>query len=446
MRCFVAAIFLLLVAIAFDFGLLAYAMYALLGVMVLSRWLADSWSGHLSATRETNRDRVEVGEAVAVVIQLENKGWLPIPWMLLEDLLPRQAMFFNPPNLQVLGRRLQLVSFRSGQRKTILYQLQCNRRGYYQLGPLVAETGDLFGLYRRYRILSEPSFLLAYPKVIPLEGFDIASRRPIGEVRMSHKLYEDPTRMAGVRAYQSGDPLNRIHWGATASTGQLHSKIYEPSTIAGATLLLDFHEDSFESRHEPMRSELAITAAASIAGAVCQMGQQIGLVTNARDAAERVKHDGWHHEHQALKKASLKMIANRQFARSSAAMLDETDRLRPQVVPTRRGNLQLRQILETLARAEKTNGLSFAQLLRETTSRLPASASVIAILTAVTPTTAIALGNLRRRGFAVTAILNTYDPTEFAEMSGLLIAQRVETRQLVDEASVPTICSTLTLR
>lgn len=441
MRWLVGAIFVLLIALALDFGLLAYAMYALLGVMVLSRWLADGWSGHLHAERETNRDRVEVGETVAVVVKLENQGWLPIPWMLLEDLLPRSAMVFNPPNLQVLGRRLQLISFRGRGRKTILYQLQCNRRGYYQIGPLVAETGDVFGLYRRYRILSEPSFVTAFPKVIPLHGFDIASRRPIGEVRMSHRLYEDPTRIAGVRAYQAGDSLNRIHWGATASTGQLHSKVYEASTIAGATLLLDFHEASFNTKHEPVRSELAVTTVASIASAVCEMSQQVGLITNARDAAERVKQTGWSHE-----QLTAKLLADRKRARSTAAMLDASDRLRPQVIPTQRGALQLRQILETLARAEKTDGLTFDQLVRETTSRMPVSATVIAVLTDVAPQTAIALGNLRRRGFAVTAILNTYDPFEFASMSGLLIAQRVETRQLVDESSVSTICSNFVLR
>lgn len=441
MRWLVGAIFVLIIAIASGFGLLAYAMYALLGVMILSRWFADSWSSNLSATRETNRDQVEVGDSVAVVVQLENRGWLPIPWLLLEDLLPRAAMIFNPPNLQVIGRRLQLISFRGKGRKTVLYQLQCNRRGYYQVGPLVAETGDVFGLYRRYRVLSEPSFLLAYPKVIPLEGFDIASRRPIGEVRMSHRLYEDPTRMAGVRAYQAGDSLNRIHWGATASTGQLHSKVYEASTIAGATLLLDFHQSSFDPKHEPVRSELAVTTIASIATAICEMGQQVGFITNARDAAERVKQTGWSHE-----QLSDQLIASRQLARSSAAMLDDSDRLRPQVIPTQRGNLQLRQILETLARAEKTDGLTFAQLIRETTSRMPASATVITVLTNVTPQTAIALGNLRRRGYAVTAILNTYDPINFASMSGLLIAQRVETRQLVDEASIATICSNFVLR
>jgi len=43
------------------------------------------------------------------------------------------------------------------------YQLKCNRRGYHQIGPLVVETGDLFGLHRRYRVLTSPHFLLVYP-------------------------------------------------------------------------------------------------------------------------------------------------------------------------------------------------------------------------------------------------------------------------------------------
>ena len=42
---------------------------------------------------------------------------------------------------------------------------ECNRRGYYQIGPLVLETGDLFGLHRRYRVATEPHFLLVFPQV-----------------------------------------------------------------------------------------------------------------------------------------------------------------------------------------------------------------------------------------------------------------------------------------
>jgi uncharacterized protein (DUF58 family) len=435
MRWLIGAAVVLLVAVALDLGLLAYSMYALIGVIVVSRKLADAWSGNLQATRQISRHQVKIGDSTAVVTVLENTSSLPVPWLLLEDLLPRAALIHDPPNLQITGRRLQLVSFRGRGRKTLMYQLKCNRRGYYQIGPLVAETGDVFGLYRRYRVLSEPSFLLALPEVVPLSGFDVASRRPIGEVRMTHRLFEDPTRIAGVRSYHAGDPMNRVHWGATARTGLLHSKVYEPSTVAGATLLLDFHEKSFDPRHEPVRSELAVTAAASIAGAICELGEQVGLATNGRDAADRIRVEGWRHE----------QLHTRRLAQA-AGMRDSSDRLRPVAVPTRRGGAQLRLILETLARVEKTSGLSFAQLVAECASRLPPSATVIALLTDVTPESAIALGNLRRRGFVVTAIINVYDEYDFARLAAPLIAEHIDARQLRDRPGLPQACLQTLLR
>ena len=181
-----------------------------------------------------------------------------VAWALVEDLLPKGAILYDPPSLKVTGRRVLLSMFRAQAKKQILYQLACNRRGYYQIGPLIVETGDLFGLHRRFRVAAEPDFLMVLPKVIPLSGYELSSKRPIGEVRMSYRLYEDPTRIAGIRSYQQGDSLNRIHWGATARTGLLHSKVYEPSTVAGVTLLVDFHMEGYDPRDEPVRSELAI--------------------------------------------------------------------------------------------------------------------------------------------------------------------------------------------
>jgi uncharacterized protein (DUF58 family) len=429
LRWIVGALLLLAVAMALGLGLLAYAMYALLGVIALSRYLANRWSADLEARRQMNIDQVNVGQKVAVVVTLKNRGRLPIPWMLVEDLLPRRALIHSPPALEVMGQRLQLVTMAKEGQRTIMYQLKCNRRGYWQIGPLVAETGDVFGLYRRFRVLSEPSFLLVLPEVVPLEGFDIASRRPIGEVRMSYRLFEDPTRISGVRAYQSGDPLNRIHWRATASTGLLHCKVYEPSTVAGVTLLVDFHESGYDKRDEPVRSELAITAAASIAGAICQMGQQVGLATNGRDAADRIRKEGWNRYH----------FRSRRDAQATG-MREKSDRLRPVVVPTERGDTQLLRMLQTLARLEKTDGLTFAQLVCEVSSRLPRSASVVALLSLVTPSAAIALGNLRRQGFAVTAMVNVYEEHRFAELSGPLVAEGIEVRHLKERASIPTLC------
>lgn len=434
MKWFFGALGLLLIALVFRVGLLAYAMYALLGVMLVSRFLARTWSDHLTARRECNRLAAQIGETVAVVITIENTGNLPIAWLLVEDLLPRQALIYDPPSLRVTGKRMQLAMFKSRGRHTIHYQLTCNRRGYYQIGPTVLETGDLFGLHRRYRVATEPSFLLVLPQVQPLEGFEIASRRPIGEVKMSYQLFEDPTRVAGVRRYQAGDPLNRVHWHATARTGILHSKVYEPSTVAGATVLLDFHADSFEARHEPYRSELAVTTAASLANAVFEMGQQVGLATNGRDAADRIRQEGWDFD-----------IRSRSAALQAGGMLAASDRLRPLVVETRRGPEQLMRILETLARVELTDGLPLSQLVIETASRLPRDATLVAILTRVTADTAVALGNLRRRGFAVVAVLNVFEDRDYAEAAGLLMAEQIETRHLKDESAVSTICRSFVL-
>ena len=37
------------------------------------------------------------------MITLENTGRLPVVWVLVEDLLPRRALLYQPPSLQVAG-------------------------------------------------------------------------------------------------------------------------------------------------------------------------------------------------------------------------------------------------------------------------------------------------------------------------------------------------------
>jgi uncharacterized protein (DUF58 family) len=435
MRWLTAAILILILALSFQMGLLAYAMYVLLAVLLTSRMLSATWARNITAHRECNRLTAEIGDTVAVVVTLKNEGAIPIAWLLAEDLLPRRAIMFRPPSLKLQGHRMQLQMIRSHGEKRILYQLTCHRRGYYQLGPTIVETGDLFGLHRRFRVVSEPHFLLVYPQVIPLEGFELASRRPIGEVRMTYRLYEDPTRIAGVRNYLPGDPLTRVHWRATARTGVLHSKVYEPSTIAGATILLEFHSASHPAHNEPYRSELAVTAAASIANAVYEMGQQIGLVTNGRDAVDRIRVEGWDFDPQS-----------RIQARQSASMLEQSERLQPVVVSTRRGVEQLRRILETLARVELTDGLDLAQLIDETEGRLPRDATVIVILPQVATETIITLQDLRRRGYAVSAIVNIHDEYDFAGAAGSLEAIAIDAHHLKDEQSIPRVCQQFLLR
>jgi uncharacterized repeat protein (TIGR01451 family) len=435
MKWFIGALLLLLAALILESGLLAYAMYVLLALLVLSRFLAHSWIGHLTANRHCKQTTAEVGETVGVEVNVANTGGLPVPWVLLEDVLPAKALVESRSRLRVKKRRFKIAMMKAHGEIALNYEIEFLMRGYYQVGPLVLETGDLFGLHRRYRVGSAPHFVLVYPRVVPLEGFELASRRPIGEVLLTHRLFEDPTRIAGVRNYEAGDPLNRVHWRASARTGQLYSKIYEPSTIAGATLVLDFHEAGYDANREPQRSELAVTAAVSLAHGLYQLGQQVGLVTNGRDAADRIRLEGWASDFRTRKEAQ-----------QSVSMREHSERLQPIVVETRRGIEQFQRIRETLARVELTDGLTVPQLLEETSSRLPRDATVVAILGAVSPETALALGSLRRRGFAVTAILVVFEGEALDHALIRLLAEGIDVRQLRNEAELPGLCQRQLLR
>jgi uncharacterized protein (DUF58 family) len=324
--------------------------------------------------------------------------------------------------VRIKGKRMKLCSVPGGGSTVLRYEVECDTRGYYQLGPTLLETGDLFGLHRRHRIVAKPFFLMVLPKVVPLPKYDFASQRPIGEVNVARRLFEDPTRNAGVRPYQVGDPLQRVHWRATARTGELQCRVFEPTTLAGASILVDFHKDGFHSRGEPFRSNLVVTTACSIAYAVAMLNQQIGLASNGRDAADLYRYQ------VRIQKGPDDDVAgyeSRDAARREGEADEENQRLQPVVVGTRRGIEQFQQIREALARLEFTDGLSFAQMVLEVTPRLPRDATIIAILPDVSVETSTTLGNLRRQGFAVSAILVALDDEAMLIAHGRLLAEGV---------------------
>ena len=414
----VVILFLIGVAVALQAGLVAFAGYVLLGVYLFSRFLARRWATDLSAERACDPAPREVGDTAEVVVTLRNRGPLPILWVLVEDMLPEAALR-RPARLTVKGKRLQVANLRPRQTKTIKYRVTFGRRGYYPIGPTMLETGDVFGLHRRHRVVGDPVYVMVYPKIVPLPKYDFASERPIGEIRLQNRLFEDPTRTAGVRPYMTGDPLSRVHWRATARTGELHSRVFEPTSLAGATILVDFHAAGYPNRSEPHRSDLAVTTAASIAYAVSVLNQQVGLASNGRDAADRIRDEA------IQPRGTRPDFDTRETARSRYELRDESDRIRPVTVDTRRGFDQFQKIRESLARLELSDGMTFAQLVFEMAPRMPRDATLIAVLPRVPVETAVALGTLRRQGFAITAVLIGLDDSDRIEAHGRLLAETV---------------------
>jgi hypothetical protein len=121
-------------------------------------------------------------------------------------------------------------------------------------------------------------------------------------------------------------------------------------------------------------------------------------------------------------------------------------------VPTRKGGETLRQLLETLARLEHTDGLDFADMLAAAVSDIPRDATVVPVLRHVTPATAIALGGLVRRGFLVTVVVAAFekeaipDWAQPPEWAGLLLAQGIDFRVVNSEAAIMNLCTEAIVR
>ncbi|MEO1529035.1 MAG: DUF58 domain-containing protein [Planctomycetota bacterium] len=415
------------ILVGFIFGAALWILAGVVAIAVigLNRFLAQTWAKCSVAKRLGGDAELKIGASLPIHVTVTNTSRVPVFWVLVEDLVPKWAMLYEPPTLEIDGPRLKVMLLWPGESRDVEYEVTCNRRGYFQIGPTVLETGDFMGLYRRYRVGTDPQYITVLPETVELTGYDISSRRPMGEIRMRDNIMEDPTRLRGIRRWQPGDPMRRIHWSATARTGVLHSKVYEPTSIAGATLVLDMHSDSNPLQHEPIRSDLAITAAASIANLLHDQSQPFGLVSNARDAVDRVRFDGWIGDHRV-----------RDEAKQSATMMDANDRLRPVVMEADRGTLHLQEMRRTLARLERTDGMTLPELLSETEASISSETTVVAIVQTATPETLSALIGLARRGKAVAVIINTFDMNDYSAIAGPLIAADIQTFHLANDDSI----------
>ena len=401
----------------------------------LNSYLSKTWSTATIASRCGGDREVKIGSRVQIKIQLTNRSKLPVVWLLVEDLLPRWATLFDPPTLRVDGDHVQVLLLRGNATRTLQYEITCNRRGYFQIGPTIMETGDMMGMYRRYRVGTHPQYITVLPHIVSLNSYEIGSRRPIGEIRMRDNIMDDPTRLRGIRQWQPGDPMRSVHWAATARTGSLHSKIYEPSSIIGATLILDLHQSTTPKHNEPTRSDLAITAAASIANALHDSNEPVGLATNGRDAADRIRLEGWVGDHRVRGEAA-----------SAGSMANENERLRPIIATPSRGPVHFQQLVRTLARLERTDGLKLPELLVECESQLSADTTLLVILQQCSPASMGSLIELQRRGRAVAVIINTHDVNDYSDIAGPLIAARIPTFHLASADSIADVCRQTLLR
>jgi uncharacterized protein (DUF58 family) len=308
-------------------------LYLFLSVYIFSRFWARRSMDRLRVKRRV-ASHAFLGDTVDVTLQFKNKGRLPVPWLMFNETLPVKLV--SPPVFR------RVISLGAGENGHYSYRVHCRRRGYYALGPLHLESGDLLGLARVQHVRIPPAYLTVYPRVMPLEQLRLPTHSPQVVLPTLVPLFEDPARIIGVRDYVRGDSPRRIHWTASASAGRLLVKQYQSAIARETSLFLNLNVDDFARDYRYTAPELSIVVAASMANHIISREKlAVGLVTEAYDPRSRT--------------------------------------VTACIQPPRKERAQLMTILETLARVEIAKTSPFLDLVRRQAVHLSWGATLVLI-------------------------------------------------------------------
>lgn len=344
------------------------ALITITGFMLVIVAFAWNWNRHaldgIRYRRRFHHRRAFPAEQVEVQLLVENPKLLPVTWLQVEDEWPSEfgtvdESILAPSSGPAIGYLVNVYSLRWYERVRRRYLLVARQRGIYPTGPAHLVSGDPFGLFEDDGTLDKTDLLVVYPQVIPLEALGLNAQDPFGDIRAQQRLYEDPSRIMGVRDHRPNDSFRHIHWQATARMGKLQVRQYEPTRTQSLVLCLNIASfDDYVRGVWPEMVEYAISVAASIASWAVEQDYAVGLVANAT--------------------------------------LTQTDR--PLRTQPSRSRDQLSNLLEAMAGITYFVTSEYARFLLQESTRMPWGATIVAITGFVNDAIVSSLLRLRQRG------------------------------------------------
>ncbi len=228
-----------------------------------------------------------VGDEVEVVMTLENRKPLPIPWVQVIEFLPTGLLPLSDENIKrrayAGGNEIvETTSLAGYERVRFRHKVRAHHRGHYSIGPTELRSGDLFGLFGTVRRDSRAGHgVTVYPHIVPLDGWDLVPAKPMGDILSRNTLLDDPSRPRSVRDYRPGDPLKRIDWKLSAKQDELIVRTYDQSVSNDVVVMLESRTVDYAwhgYKYDVLES--AVTGAASIAVRCSELGYRVGLVSN----------------------------------------------------------------------------------------------------------------------------------------------------------------------
>ncbi|OXS62555.1 hypothetical protein B1A99_01450 [Cohnella sp. CIP 111063] len=255
-------------------SLMLFTILNALGVyLMLGRWsgIGGVQGVRLTEAGDGQSALLTAGMRLQVKLRMQIPGFWPLPYVIVREKLVRTT-----------GGDAQLyeMSFVPDykRRGEVQFETAPLRRGRYQFQQTDCSTRDIFGLFEHRGSFHQPLYVQVLPRTVPLKDWRLfrRSQRGVFHHTFTSLWARETTQIDGVREYIHGDRLSRIHWNATAKTGQWKSKEFEREALPRVVFVLDRNAQSYPYADQ---FELAVSAAASLLELTISRGMPIGFVS-----------------------------------------------------------------------------------------------------------------------------------------------------------------------
>jgi uncharacterized protein (DUF58 family) len=208
------------------------------------------------------------GDEIELVETIENRQWLPIPWLKSELTTSRWLDFAGSQSVVTDETRFVPSFFmvRGYQRVERRWKVRCLKRGEFGVEKITLVSTDLFGNLSLSRPVKTDAHILVFPRPADYLPSLLSLRYLQGERAAQRHLLPDPFFRTGAREYDERDPSGRIHWGATAKTGKLMVYENEYTSRQNLGIILNLQSRPFENgeviEREKLEEAIRICAAA----------------------------------------------------------------------------------------------------------------------------------------------------------------------------------------
>jgi hypothetical protein len=166
----------------------------------------------------------------------------------------------------------------SYQKTTRKWKLNCVKRGIFHTENVTPLEGSTH-LCNVSEALPVNITLVVYPEIVDLDELFMPVNLLQSDNTVNRWIIDDPFMFSGIREHTPTDPMNRIHWPATAKSGKLMVRKNEYTSEQNLTVILNMQTKSYEYTNviDRRSAELGIKVAATLFDRALKEGTPVYL-------------------------------------------------------------------------------------------------------------------------------------------------------------------------